>query len=181
MGRPRKLVGQQGPRRDAEASPTINLWQTDKIVNEEPGWVYEFPYEGDGKSRPNEVPLRMKPRIVTLRNFETGEVEKHQVPGWEVVHIENSEAQAAGYRPDQGAPIDTVQRQGPHVCMRIRKEHWDILQRAQEQRADAYEDRLQGGSVQDFDSAGRAGQAKPFAHVQPGDIRLSEKFTRETV
>ncbi len=150
----------------------MNVWATDQVDNKDPDYVYEFPYEGDGKSRKNEVLERLKPRRLVLRDFETGNDGIYNVPGWEIVHSENSHAELAGYRPDEGKPIDTTLRHGPHVCMRIRKEHWEVLQRAQEQRADAYEERLQGGRTEEYNLDG---QQVRMGRGQKPAIKITEQ------
>ena len=64
--------------------------------------------------------------------------------------------------------MDSVLRHGPMVCMKLPKADWDLLQRKQEgeQVADGYEQRLRGGSTEEFDingshTKGTAGSSPP--------------------
>lgn len=172
----KKLVGRRGKRRDADSAPLINNWQTDVILNKEPGWRYDFFLE-------SEVPFKLHPTRVQVVDWDTGETEVHDIPGWKVVQRETGPEEAAGWRPDEGKPIDTVLRHGngvcSHVCMRLPEDKWIILQRAQEHRADAYEERLRGGSVQDINGAGDVRRGDNTDRVRPGEIRLKERFTYE--
>lgn len=144
---PKRPVGRPKKRRDADDVPIVGLWQTDVIRNRDPDFVYEFVLE-------SLVRDKLHPNRIALVNFKTGETTVHDIPGWTIVMRDNGPEEIAGWRPDEGKPVDTVLRHGPHVCMRIHKSHHKIIERAKEQRADAYETRLKGGHRETYDLNG---------------------------
>lgn len=157
-----KLVGQEGKRRDQVSGDILGVWRTDIIENRSPDHEYEFVHE-------DKVRDKLRPTYVTLKNFRTGESETHKIPAWEVVQSELSPEAAGGYRPDEGKPVDTVLRHGPYVCMRLHKDHWNLLQRAQGQRADAYDHMSRSGASRDFNESGQEGRSvgdKPYIRVK---------------
>jgi hypothetical protein len=155
QGKDRKLLGGSGQRRDQAGVPVGATWQTDVIRNRDPDFVYEFPHESKVRDLLHSTRVALTDFVDAEGNAGTRKTRVYDIPGWEIVHRETGPEEAAGWRPDEGKPLDTVLRHGPHVCMRIRREHWEILQRAQEQRSDAYEGRLQAGHREDYDMDGR--------------------------
>lgn len=146
---PPRLVGRRGRRRDQDDKPVITTWKTDVVENQDPNFVYNF-------FREDEVRDKLRPTRIRLTDFESGESSVVPIAGWTIVHRETGPEEAAGYRPDEGKPLDTLLRHGPHVCMKLPRADWEALQRHQEQRADAYESRLQGGARADYDMNGDA-------------------------
>lgn len=141
-------------------------WGTDLIGNQDPDYVYQA-------FREDEVREKTRQSRLVLRNFETGEQTAHNIPGWTVCHRETGEEELQGFRPDEGKPLDTVLRHGPHVFMKIKRESWDLLQKAQEQRADGYEQRLRGGHREEMTTSGEHVRADS-RHVAKGNVRYFE-------
>lgn len=170
----KRVVGRRGKRRDADSSPVVTNWQTDVIRNREPGWTYEWPLE-------TQVSERLRPSRLRLTDFETGESEIYDIPAWELVRRDTGPEELAGFRPDEGKPLDTLLRHGPHVCMRIKDEFKALLDRRDEQRSDAYESRLQAGRHYNEGWASDGRQVSPGSgsKVRSGEIRRYEEFQRE--
>jgi len=166
----RQVLGSRGKRKDAESAPVLATWNTDVIKNKQSGFEYQFFNE-------HEVREKQRASLVRLVDFETGETTVHQIPGWQVVQHENGPEEAGGYRPDEGKPLDTTLRHGPHVAMRIPTEAWNLLQKAQEQRADSYEQRLRGGHTEEWSTSGQARRLMP----REKGVRLTESFSPEMV
>lgn len=135
---PKRPVGRPKKRRDADDAPINGLWQTDVVTNRDPDFVYQF-------FREDEVRDKLRATRLALVDFATGKRDVHDIPGWQIVTRDTGPEDLAGYRPDEGKPVDNVLRHGPHVCMKLHKSFWKLLQKAQEQRADAYESVLRGG------------------------------------
>ncbi len=116
---------------------------------------------------------------VVTNYYATGEAEIHDIPGWEVCHRDTGPETLAGFAPSEGKPLDTVLRHGngavQHVAMRIHRKHWDLLQRAQEQRADSYDQRLNKGGRYEFDINGSGTAVTEGRDVTPGHIRMTHK------
>lgn len=161
-----KVVGGKGKRRDPVSVAVITNWQTDIIDNRDPDYVYEFPLE-------SQLGARLRPTRIQLFNYSTGESEIHDIPAWQVCHRETGPEELAGFRPDEGKPVDTVLRHGPHVAVRIHRKHWEILQRVQEQRADSYDQRLNNKAQHEFDINGSSTNVGTGAKVTPGHIRMT--------
>lgn len=151
---PPRIVGRRGRRRDPEDRPVVAQWKTDVVDNQDPNFVYHF-------FREDEIRDKLRPSRISLTDFETGEQMIVPIAGWQLVHRETGPEEAAGYRPDEGKPLDTLLRHGPHVCMKLPKADWAALQRKQEQRADAYEERLRGGHREDYDIDGYQSKLRP--------------------
>lgn len=162
----RRVVGGRGKRRDAETLPVVTNWQIDVITDRDPDYRYQF-------FRPDEIADKQRATRVQVNDYDNETSEVHDIPGWEVCHRENGKESLPGSRPDAGKPIDTVLTQGNMVCMRLRKDHWDVLQRVQENRADQYEQRLRLGAAKEFDINGE--ETRAHERVAPGNIRQFEK------
>lgn len=143
----------------------MGLWKTDIIKDRDPDFEYHFFTEEQAREK-------LYPTQVALKNFEDGTVEVHDIPAWIMVQRETGPEVAAGFRPDEGKPIDTVLRHGSMICMKLPKASWDILQRQQGQRADAYDVLCNRGTRKDFDRdanehAARGGKAYVRMTEQP--------------
>lgn len=165
MDEGKKLVGRPGKRRDQGSKPVVTNWQTDIIDNRDPDFAYQF-------FREDEVRDKLRPTRVAVTDFETGETEVHDIPGWQVCQRDTGPEALAGFRPDEGKPLDTVLRHGSHVAMKLPRAAWEILQRVQEQRADAYETRLKGGHREEYDLDGNQTR---MAAGQQAAVRVIEK------
>lgn len=163
----RTVVGGRGKRRDVESIDPTAGWQTDIIHNRDPGYVYQFFTE-------DQVRDKARAGAVRIYDFEARQYRVHQVPGWEVCQRDTGE-ELAGFRPDEGKPLDTVLRHGPHVAMRIKREHWDLLQRVQEHRADSYDEVLNRGHHEEFAEGGQAVAATGTRKVIPGHTRVIQE------
>lgn len=163
---PKRPVGRPRKRRDADDGPIQGLWQTDVIRNRDPEYVYEFVLE-------SQVRDKLLPSRLALIDFKTGNREVHDIPGWSIVKRDDGPEELGGWRPDEGKPMDTVLRHGPHVCMRIHKKHHALIERAKNQRADAYESRLKGGHQEHYDIHGHAMGDNNDGH--PSAVRLKER------
>jgi hypothetical protein len=156
-----KLVGRKGRAKQQASSDVVGNWKTDIIDNRDPDREYQFFHD-------EQVRDRLRPTFVVLKDYATGQETKHHVSAWQLVHRETGHESAAGYRPDEGKPVDTVLRHGPMVCLSIDRASWDILQKAQGQRADAYEALSNRGTEKDFNQEGREGSAsrgKPYVRI----------------
>lgn len=161
-----QVVGRKGKRRDIDDTPAVNLWKTDIIENEDPDFAYQF-------FREDQVRDKLRADRLILRDYNTGEQTAHNIPGWEIVRRDIGPEEAAGWRPDEGKPVDNVLRHGPMVCMKLPKKHWELIRRAQEQRAGAYDERLRGGGSEQFQIDGQ--KIRPTTGKLPaGDIRINE-------
>lgn len=152
------------------STPVVTNWQTDIIDNRDPDYVYEFPLEG-------QVANKLRSQRIQLFDHATGESEIFDIPGWQVCHRDTGPETLAGFAPSEGKPLDTVLRHGngsvQHVAMRIHRKHWEVLQRAQEQRADAYQQRVDKGGRYEFDANGAT--TGTTGDLTPGNIRLTQK------
>ena len=164
------VVGRKGKRRDQDDKPVGGTWGTDLIGDRDPDFTYQF-------FREDEVRDKMRPVRVMLTHYKVGKEDAqtaHTLPGWEIVRRSDGPEELQGWRPDEGKPLDTVLRHGPMVCMKLRTEHWNILQQVQEQTAAANEKRINGGYRHEMRSGGStvdpSGQ-----HVSPGNVRYFEK------
>lgn len=156
-----KLVGRKGKAKQPSPTDVLGLWKTDKIDNEDPDFVYHYFSE-------EQCRRRLYPTQVTLRNFEDGTETTYDIPPWVLVQRETGPEQAAGFRPDQGGPIDTALRQGEFICMKLPRSAWDILQKQQLQRADAYDVLSRRGTKKDFNQSGdeqASSSSKPWVRV----------------
>lgn len=162
-----RVVGRKGRTKPLNETPAVHLWKTDIIDNRDPDFAYQF-------FREDQVRDKLRADRVELRDFETGDHEVHDVPPWEICRRDVSGEEAAGYRPDEGKPVDNVLRHGAYVAMRIPRDAWDLLQRKQEQVADAYETRLRGGRKEEFDIDGNQTRPGQAARIEPGHIRINE-------
>jgi hypothetical protein len=169
---PQEIVGGKGKRRDISDTPVVNVWKTDIIDNRDPDYHYEFLYASDDLNR-DKVREKLRATRVMLKDFETGETEVHDIPAWELVRRDISGEEAAGYRSDEGKPIDSLLRHGPYVAMRIPKKYHQVLERAKEQKADGYEQRLRGGRKEEYDISGTP-VAPGRGKLEPGNIRITE-------
>jgi hypothetical protein len=173
----KRVVGQTGKRRDAVTAPPVLNWQTDVITNREEGWSYQF-------FREDEVRSKLHPTRVQIVDFETGDLTVHDIPAWTIVQRDTGPEVAAGFRPDEGKPVDTALTHGGggtiHWCMKIPTDKWEILQQAQEQRADAYEAKLAVKKHYAEAWGEDERQTNPYTdrEVRPGEIRRFEQFTR---
>jgi hypothetical protein len=155
-----KLVGRKGKARQPAPSDVMGLWKTDIIKDRDPDFEYHFFTE-------EQVRERLYPTQIALRNFETGETQVHDIPAWTLVQRETGPEVAAGFRPDEGKAIDTVLRHGS-MCMKIHRSYWDIMQKAQGQRADAYDVLSRRGAKKDYDQTGAEhapGGSRPWVRV----------------
>jgi hypothetical protein len=167
------VVGHRGKRRDPASTPVVTNWQTDVITDREPGFVYEFAYY-DPDNNNDTLSRRLHPTRIQLHDYANGTSEVFDIPAWEVCHRDTGPEQLAGFAPSEGKPVDTVLRHGgKHVAIRIKQEHWDILQRAQEQRAESYQQRVDKGGRYEFDSNGATSSTD--GDLRPGNIRLTQK------
>ena len=160
------VVGRRGKRRDQEEKPIGGTWGTDLIGNQDPDYVYQW-------FREDEVRQKLQASRLRLTDYETGDVTAHDLPGWTVCQRSTGAEEAQGWRPDEGKPLDTVLRHGPHVCMKLKREYFALLERAQEQRADGYEQRLRGGAREEFNTNGDPVRATG-ARVAAGNVRIVE-------
>lgn len=164
------VVGRKGKRRDQEDKPVGGTWGTDLIGDRDPDYVYQFFNE-------DQVRDKLRPSRISLIHYNIGAADTqsaHDIPGWEVCRRSTGPEDLQGWRADEGKPLDTVLRHGPTVCLKIRKEHWALLQQAQEQVAASFEKRLNGGTRQELRTSGDAVSAYG-EHVQPGNVRYYEK------
>lgn len=164
----RVVVGGKGKRRDVESPSLTAGWQTDIIDNRDPDYVYQFFLE-------SQVRDKLRGGAVQVFDFEAGAPRVYQLPGWEVCHRDAGPEELAGFRPDEGKPLDTVLRHGPHVAMKIHRKHWDILQRMQEHRADSYDQVLNRGHQEEYAEGGRQISPKRSAKVLPGHTRMIQQ------
>jgi hypothetical protein len=156
-----KLVGRKGKARAPITGDVVGAWKTDIIDNRDPDAEYQFFHE-------DQVRDKLRSSFVVLKDFRTGEVERHTISPWTIVHRDTGAEEAAGWRPDEGKPLDTVLRHGPMVCLKIDRKSWDLLQRAAGQRADAYDVLSKRGTSRDFNQGGdehAAGGDKPYVRV----------------
>lgn len=139
-GKPRKVVGAE-TRHDAAVADVSQVWRTDVVENQDPGFSYQF-------MRENEVHDRQRSKRVLDRR--TGELTR--VAGWTVV--QEGEVEVSRERPDLAAPTDTAMRMGPHVLMKIPVADWEMLQHEKDAVPDAHAERmLRGGTMeQDLDN-----------------------------
>lgn len=156
-----KLVGRKGKARQPLPTDVLGRWRTDEINGEDSDFDYHYFTEEQCRER-------LYPTQITLRNFEDGTSETYDIPPWTIVQRETGPEQAAGFRPDEGKPIDTALRHGSMICMKLPKASWEIMQRAQGQRADAYDVLCNRGTRKDFDQSGSEhapGQSKAFVRM----------------
>jgi hypothetical protein len=168
---PGQVVGRKSRSRQVEETPPVNVWKTDIIDGRDPDFEYQF-------FREDQVRDKLKADRVILRNFEDGTQDAVPIPAWEICKRDISGEEAAGYRPDEGKPIDTVLRHGPYVAMRIPRKAWEVLQRSHEQVADAYEHRLNGGRTEEYGLDGNQVRPTGGKQVAAGNIRLTENPLR---
>jgi hypothetical protein len=164
---PKQVVGRKGRSRQIDDTPPINVWKTDVVEGKDPGFEYQFFNE-------HQVREKLLSTSVRLTDYESGTSDVHRVEGWEIVRRDVSKEEAAGWRPDEGKPVDNVLRHGPMVCMKIPRKDWEVLQAAQEQRADAYDQRLAGGRQEEYDIHG-ASTAASRGDLPAGNIRIRER------
>lgn len=169
----RTVVGGKGRRRDVE-SPNLTVgWQTDIIHNRDPDYVYQFFLE-------NQVRDKLRGGAVQVFDFEARQMRVHQLPGWEVCQRDVGPEELAGFRPDEGKPLDTVLRHGNHVAMRIKRKHWDVLQQVQEHRANSLDESLNNGRQEEYSAGGRAISPTKSKKIVPGHTRMiQEPLERE--
>lgn len=173
----KRVIGQAGKRRDANTAPPVTNWQTDVITNQEEGWKYQF-------FREDEVRSKLHPTRVRIVDYDSGETEIHDIPAWTIVQRDTGPEEAAGFRPDEGKPSDSALTHGGggtvHWCLKLPEDKWNILQRAQEQRADAYEAKLNVKKHYSEAWGEDERQTNPYSEgdVRPGEIRRFEQFTR---
>lgn len=164
----RTVVGGKGKRRDVE-SPSLTVgWQTDIIHNRDPDYVYQFFLE-------SQVRDKLRGGAIQVFDFDVQAMQVHQIPGWEVCHRDTGSEELAGFRPDEGKPLDTVLRHGPHVAMKLHRKHWDLLQRVQEHRADSFEQVLNRGRQEEYAEGGRAIAATKSQRIIPGHTRVIQQ------
>lgn len=161
----RTVVGGKGKRRDAESPPLNVGWQTDIIHNRDPDYVYQFFLE-------SQVRDKLRGGAIQIFDFDTKQMQVHQIPGWEVCQRETGPEELAGFRPDEGKPLDTLLRHGPHVAMRIHRKHWDLLQQVQEHRANSFDETLNRGRQEEYAEGGRAISPRKSQKVLPGHTRM---------
>jgi hypothetical protein len=165
---PGQVVGRKGRSRQVEETPAVNVWKTDIIDGRDPEFEYQF-------FREEQVRDKLRADRIVLRDFESGEQEVHDIPPWEICRRDITGEEAAGYRPDEGKPVDNILRHGPYVAMRIPRKAWLLLQRKHEQVADGYEQRLRGGRTEEYGPDGN--QVRPSrsgTHLTNGNIRMTE-------
>lgn len=162
---PKQVVGQKGRSRQIDDTPAVNLWKTDIIDGRDPGFEYQF-------FREDQVRDKLRADRVTVRDPETGAITVRPIPGWEICRRDTSAEELAGFRPDEGKPIDNVLRHGPMVAMKIPRDAWDLLQRAQETKADLYDVRLRAGHREEYDNNGD--QQSRFAPGQKPAVSITE-------
>lgn len=131
-GKTRKVVG-GSVRSDAAPSDVQQVWKTDVLEGQDPGFSYQYMRENEVRDR------GLSKRVY---NRDTGTWEK--VSGWTVV--QEGEVQASRERPDLAVPVDTSMRMGPHVLMKIPTADWDLLQHEKDAVADAHATRMMAGS-----------------------------------
>jgi hypothetical protein len=160
----KQVVGRKGKARQQESGDVIGVWKTDQIDDRDPDYEYQF-------FREDQVRDRLRPTYVDLRDFSNPKAPpvRHHVSAWTIVHQDNGPEKAAGWRPDEGKQPDTVLTHGGMVCMKIDRKSWDVLQKAQLQRADAYEVLSTRGTKKDFNEEGREqspSAGKPYVRVE---------------
>lgn len=164
----RTVVGGKGKRRDVESPSLTAGWQTDIIHNRDPDYVYQFFLD-------EQVRDKLRGGAVQVFDFEARQMRVHQIPGWEVCHRDAGPEELAGFRPDEGKPLDTVLRHGPHVAMRIKKIYWDLLQQVQEHRANSFDETLNRGRQEEYSEGGRAISPTKSQKVIPGHTRVVQQ------
>lgn len=164
---PGQVVGRKGKSRQIADTQPINRWNTDVVDGKDPDFAYQF-FHND------QVADKLRPSRVALNDYENGTSQTHTIPAWEIVRRDISGEEAAGFRPDEGKPLDSVLRHGPMVCLKLPKAAWELLQAAQEQRADAYETRLRGGHSEQYDQNGQATSVRA-GRLASGSVRLTEQ------
>jgi hypothetical protein len=164
---PKQVIGRKGRSRQIDDTPAVNLWKTDVVEGKDPDFEYQFFNE-------SQVRDKLHATTVRLTDFETGASDVHQVAGWEIVRRDTSQEELAGWRPDEGKPPDNVLRHGTMVCMKLPRKDWEVLQAAQEQRADAYDQRLSGGRSEEYDVNGNQIRATS-GRLPGGRIRITEQ------
>jgi hypothetical protein len=147
------LVGRKGTAKQQVSSDVLGGWKTDIIRNRDPNFEYHFFTE-------DQVRERLYPTQIGLKDFESGEWVVHDIPAWTLVQRETGPEVAAGFRPDEGKPIDTALRHGKFICMKIPREAWDIMQKQSTQRADGYDVLCNNGTSKDFAPDGTEGPAR---------------------
>lgn len=174
----KKLVGRPGKRKDARSEPPVTNWKTDVIESKEDGYFYQF-------FREDEVRSKLVPSRVRLTNYETGETEVYDVPAWELVLRDTGPETAAGFRPDESktgnaAALTHGGGGTTHWCMKIPMGAYEILSAAQEQRADAYDSKLDVKRHYSEAWGPDQGSTNPYSdeHVRPGEIRRFEQFNK---
>lgn len=165
----RTVVGGKGKRRDVDSSASLTVgWQTDIIHNRDPDYVYQFFLE-------SEVRDKLRGGRVQVFDFEARQMRFHDLPGWTICHRDAGPEELAGFRPDEGKPIDTTLRHGPHIAMRIHRKWWDILQQVHEHRADALDEKLNHGAQEEYSEGGRAISPTKSHKVIPGHTRVVQQ------
>ena len=149
----KQVVGGRGKRRDPNVTPVVTNWQTDIVDNKDPDFAYQF-------FREDEVPMKLRPSRLVLGGYPGSDVpgELHEIPPWQVCHRDLGPEKAAGFRPDEGKELDTVVRHGNYVLMKLPKQAHEVIERAQEQRADAYDvhqRRTKADTVEQWTETGR--------------------------
>lgn len=164
-----QLVGRKGKARQPAPTDVLGLWKTDIIKDRDPDFEYHFFTE-------EQVREKLYTSQVYLRNFEDGTAQVHDIPAWTIVQRETGPEIAAGFRPDEGKPIDTALRHGSMICMKLPRWAWDLLQRQQGQRADGYDVLCNKGTKKDFDHTGgehAAAAARPYVRMTEQPLQRS--------
>lgn len=164
------VVGRKGKRRDQDDKPVNGTWGTDLIGDRDPDYVYQFFNE-------SEVRDKLVPTRITLTSYVVGkpdETTAHNIPAWQICRRADGAEYLEGFRPDEGKPLDTVLRHGPTVCLKLKREYWNLLQQAQEQRSASTMKRINGGYRHEMLPGGSEVRAEG-ERVQPGHVRFFEK------